>query len=184
VGDIRYRSEAEFFYGKFDPSGGLVEMRVLLGRAVLVGILALSLSPVVVPSLSAARECTITGTNAREFLIGTAGRDVICARGENDVVEAGSGQDTVRLGRGDDQATGERGRDLLIGMSGLDYLNGGPQRDDLIGRANDDCLNAKDGRPGDDIQGGRGRDYAGYDPGDNVRAEVRNSGVCPERPVE
>ncbi|MDP9224695.1 MAG: hypothetical protein M3P18_12745 [Actinomycetota bacterium] len=157
-------------------------MRAPVGRTALVVVLAFAALPGTAAAVSAAHMCTIVGTDDGEFLFGTKRNDVICARGGNDI-NAHRGSDLVRAGPGDDTATGLAGQDTLIGSRGYDYLSGGTQRDDLIGRANDDCLNARDDHPGDEVQGGRGRDYAEYDHGDNVRAEVRHPRYCPARPV-
>jgi Ca2+-binding RTX toxin-like protein len=154
-----------------------------IGRAMIVGALLLPIGAGFALSVNAARECTITGTKSGEHLFGTKRNDVICGRGGNDVINAHRGSDLVLAGHGDDSAVGLAGQDTLIGSRGWDFLSGGTQRDDLIGRAGDDCLYAKDGRPGDDVQGGQGRDYAGYDSGDNIRAEVRNPQACPARPT-
>jgi Ca2+-binding RTX toxin-like protein len=142
--------------------------------------------------------CTIRGTSGNDDLRGTRGDDVICAgpgddevfgAAGNDLMYLGAGNDVFRGGRGNDTIYGGRGPDSGQGGPGDDRMFGGPHADSTIwdwagddlvagGRGNDVCLDLLDGRSGDQIRGGPGRDLYEADPGDEVRsAEIDHSGL-------
>ena len=98
------------------------------------------------------RGCTIIGTNNGEVLTGTPGRDVICARGGADRANGLGSRDVIRGGSGNDRLVDKAGR-----------------RDKLLGQGGNDTLNARDGRGGDLLRGGPGRDKAIKNRGDGVR---------------
>jgi acid phosphatase type 7 len=122
--------------------------------------------------------CTITGTDSADVLRGTSKGDVICGLGGNDrirglggndMILGGLGNDRVVGGSGNDRLYGNAGRDILRGQSGRDRLVGGAGRDHLYGNAGSDRLFALDGKRGDRISGGGGRDRALIDRGDRIR---------------
>ena len=97
--------------------------------------------------------CTIVGTNNGELLTGTGGRDVICGRGGNDRMFGRGASDVERGGKGSDRIIDKTGK-----------------RDKLVGQGGKDRLNAKDGKRGDVLKGGPGRDTAFKDRGDKARS--------------
>jgi hypothetical protein len=98
-------------------------------------------------------QCTLTGTEANDFLKDTREDDVICGLG---------GDDTILGLGGDDLLLGGEGRDTLIGGSGDDILRGEGGNDTLI---------IRDGVRGNDTaDGGDGFDRCIIDRGDVVIA--------------
>ena len=95
--------------------------------------------------------CTITGSNNSETLRGTPQKDVICGLGGVDRINGLGANDVLRGGAGNDRITDKAGRDKLLGQSGRDRLN------------------AKDGKRGDFLNGGGGKDRAVKDKGDRAR---------------
>ena len=94
----------------------------------------------------------ITGNNSANILTGSAFADVINARGGADTVNAGDGDDYVDGGDGADVIDGGRGNDRLIGGNGNDTLNGGEGNDS--------------------IEGGAGIDWASFENGAAVNADL------------
>jgi hypothetical protein len=118
-----------------------------------------------------------------DTLVGTPYRDVICSRGGRDNVNGGLGNDVIRGGPGNDLLFGEEsdrlsrdaGRDLVFDDAGHDVLR--------CDRADDPCLQARDGHVGDLIRGGKGNDGFNADASDiaksvgrGVRAWLKDAG--------
>lgn len=99
----------------------------------------------------------ITGNNSANILTGSAFADVINARGGADTVNAGDGDDYVDGGDGADVIDGGRGNDRLIGGNGNDTLKGGEGNDSL--------------------EGGAGIDWASFENGAAVNADL-SAGVA------
>ncbi len=99
-------------------------------------------------------DCTLRGTPGDDRLTGTARADVICGLGGSDTVDGGPGNDVLLGGEGRDVLRDDAGEDRLFGGAGGDRLNG------------------SDGRPGDDLNGGRDTDSCFADGGDTA-------GGCP-----
>jgi hypothetical protein len=97
-------------------------------------------------------DCDITGTNQGETLTGTPNPEVICALDGNDKVNGLGGNDVMRGGKGRDRITDRAGKDKLLGQG------------------NRDRLNAKDGRRGDLLKGGGGKDWVKKDKRDRARS--------------
>ncbi|HEX8103586.1 MAG TPA: calcium-binding protein [Solirubrobacteraceae bacterium] len=82
--------------------------------------------------------------------------------GEGDDVILGNGGDNRLFGNaGDDRVEGGDGDDTLYGYYGIDVL---------LGQGDDDELIAKDGNPGETVDGGEGTDSGMWDEGDVVTA--------------
>lgn len=170
--------------------------------AAILSVIVLVRCGVVLPAFGSEHRgarppCTVTGTNAGETLHGTSGSDVICAgAGDDDVfagpgddvIFGGPGQDDILGGGGSDKVFGGRDRDELSGGAGRDRLYGEAGRDVLTGdggadvfrggRANDNCLDARDRNAHDRVFGGPGLDGWAADPGDSVQG-VERPGGCP-----
>ena len=99
------------------------------------------------------------GTNGNDTFAGTAGADVICGFRGNDMPSPGDGNDHIFGGPGDEIATGGAGNDWILAGPGADVIRGG---------LGDDHLDARDGKPGDAVTGGGGRDVCFADQGDGV----------------
>lgn len=93
---------------------------------------------------------TLSGLGGNDRLTGTFGADVI---------EGGVGSDTLSGSKGNDKVGGGPGNDFLRDESGDDRLVGG---------AGNDTLMAQDGKGGDVVSGGMGRDVCYADRGDTV----------------
>jgi hypothetical protein len=104
-------------------------------------------------SFPGAGGCDVVGTRRGEVLTGTPDRDVICGRGGADKINGLGDNDVLRGGAGNDRITDK---------SGL--------RDKLIGQGGRDRLNAKDGRGGDVLKGGGGKDSVRKDRADRARS--------------
>ena len=141
----------------------------------------------------------IVGTDRGETIDGGGGDDTICAGRGADVVRAGRGADLVRGGAGGDRLAGQGGDDLLLGGPGADDIRGdagndrlgsGSGDDRVDGGAGDDVFdevklggNGSDrlrggsgrdrirtyGGTGDDVDCGRGPDFAILDRRDRAR---------------
>ncbi len=66
---------------------------------------------------------------------------------------------------------------VRLGGSGIDTLVGTSGRDILCGYGDDDKLCAEDGKGGDYVDGGSGRDKARTDPGD-IRRSIEAEAGC------
>lgn len=115
------------------------------------------------------RRCTIKGSNGTDVLVGTEDQDVICGRGGNDVVDGRGGDDVLYGDGGYDVLKGGSGSDRVMGSAGNDVLKGGAGLDQLFGGGGRDVLNARDGRKGELVDGGSGRDVCAVDPGDKAK---------------
>jgi Ca2+-binding RTX toxin-like protein len=93
------------------------------------------------------------------------------------IVNAGEGNDTITAsgltipatldgGNGADRLTGGRAGDELRGGEGDDRLTGGPGVDALFGGGGNDLLDAVDGTPDRQVDGGAGNDNVRTDPTD------------------
>jgi hypothetical protein len=102
----------------------------------------------------------VFGTGGADVLTGTPGADVLCGFG---------GADTISGEGGNDHVYGGPGGDLAQGQGGPDYVEGDVGADTIRGGAGDDRLAGRDGKPGDTLSGGPGRDACKADPGDRVR---------------
>jgi Ca2+-binding RTX toxin-like protein len=157
-GDLRLRSSSPLVdRGLVCSRGGVVMADAagnarLAGRSVDIGAFEHGSKP---PS-GVAR----VGGPGADRLTGTAGADILC---------------------------GDGGRDRLVGKAGRDYLDGGADRDTMVGGSgqdrlyggfDDDTLCARDGKPGDVVDGGSGRDKARTDTGDRRRSIEATGGSC------
>jgi Ca2+-binding RTX toxin-like protein len=97
-------------------------------------------------------DCTIIGTNNGERITGTPANDVICSLGGSDRVNGLGGNDRLRGGTGNDRLTDKAGKDKLFGESGKDRMS------------------TRDGKRGDLLVGGSGRDRAAKDKRDKARS--------------
>jgi Ca2+-binding RTX toxin-like protein len=179
--------------------------QVFLGAAFAVA-LATTLFPV--QATMAAPACTISGDNTGDTLEGTPGDDVICGKGGNDYIwgkggndvliggsgadylMGGEGNDVIHGQAGDDRVFGDAGSDRLYGEPGADRINGIQGTDHVFGGLDRDvCLYTKDGKGGDSIDGGGGRDGYNKDPGDST-VHAENDNNCgptiepPRRPTD
>jgi Ca2+-binding RTX toxin-like protein len=116
----------------------------------------------------------LVGGNGPDAITGGAGADVLLGAAGADRLSGGAGNDRLTGGRGNDHLTGGAGNDRLTGGAGNDHLNGGTGRDRLDGGAGDDVLDARDGRPGDTVRCGPGRDRALVDRGDRVSRDCES----------
>jgi uncharacterized repeat protein (TIGR01451 family) len=112
--------------------------------------------------------CTITGTNHGDTLTGTPGDDVICGGNGKDTIDGAGGNDIIVGGNGKDVLVGGDGNDTLMGRNGKDRITGGAGLDVLLGGNGKDVLDARDGAPGDTLDGGKGPDECFVDAGDAV----------------
>jgi Ca2+-binding RTX toxin-like protein len=107
------------------------------------------------------------GTGETDYIFGSNGPDKLRALG-GDYAEGRDGDDTLGGGTGDDRLRGSLGRDSLTGQEGADQLygqlgpdrlSGGAGRNVLRGGPGDDRINAV-GQSVDDVECGRGKDWA------------------------
>ena len=143
----------------------------------------------------------ICGFGGNDRIFGGAGNDVIAGGDGNDIISGGpgrdlivgdAGNDRIRGGSGADDLSGGRGRDALFGGAGNDVLRGNFASDILHGQSGDDTIvgggghnrmygdggddrliSTGNGRGGDRVYGGRGRDVAIVNHGDTVRSVER-----------
>ena len=101
----------------------------------------------------------LSGSRGRDRINGGAGRDSISAGSSNDRVAGDAGNDTVNGNSGNDSIKGNSGNDRITGSTGRDRISAGSGKD---------RVNARDGRAGDRIACGIGRDSVLADPGDRV----------------
>ena len=80
------------------------------------------------------------------------------------------GIDRLFGGLGPDQLSGGAGADRIEGGLGADALVGGAGRDQLFGGPGNDRIDARDGKPGDVVDCGTGRDTVTADAGDRMLA--------------
>jgi Ca2+-binding RTX toxin-like protein len=125
----------------------------LVGTSVDIGAFEIGAGPVRGGS-------NVFGTGGADLLAGTPGADVLCGFGGSDTISGGGGNDHVYGGTGGDLVQGQDGRDYVKGDVGADTIRGG---------AGDDRLAGRDGKPGDTLSGGPGRDRCRADRGDRVR---------------
>ncbi|NNF56214.1 MAG: hypothetical protein HKN03_17445 [Acidimicrobiales bacterium] len=107
----------------------------------LVVLAALSVCAASLPAAAGAGmesdvKCTITGTDAADWIVGTSGPDVVCA---------GAGDDVVWGLGGDDVLYGQEGRDVLLGGDGEDRMVGGAGADVLDGAGGSDSFDTGEG---------------------------------------
>jgi Ca2+-binding RTX toxin-like protein len=123
--------------------------------------------------------CTIRGTSGNNKLRGTSGADVICGLGGKDHLFGRGGADLLLGGNGNDWLYGEDGNDISKGGAGRDKMFDHSGLDRLLGGDGSDiCMDTKDGKSGDAVDGGRGTDHYLANSGDTVR-NVEGEGVCP-----
>jgi peptidoglycan/xylan/chitin deacetylase (PgdA/CDA1 family) len=115
--------------------------------------------------------CTIVGTPEADVLVGTSADDVVCGLGGDDVITGGSGDDVLDGGPGRDTvsyATSPTGVHVRLRSSargdGRDVLVGFER---AVGSPHADRLDARDDRPHELLDGGRGTDLCLIDPGDS-----------------
>ena len=138
---------------------------------------------------------TENGGNGRDCLLGgdgddrlSGGNDADDLRGEagRDRLDGGAANDKLAGGVGNDRLAGKAGSDSLSGSSGADYLSGGDGNDKLSGGvgndrlsggkgknrysggAGADVISAANGRGGEKVNCGSGRDRAVVDRTDRV----------------
>ena len=111
---------------------------------------------------------TLHGQSGSDRLNGERGRDRINGGSSNDVVSGGSSGDRIAGDQGNDRLGGNSGNDSIKGNSGNDRITGSSGRDRLSGGAGKDRIGARDGRGGDRIACGLGRDSVIADRGDRV----------------
>jgi hypothetical protein len=110
----------------------------------------------------------IVGKLGNDDLKGSDGQDHIKGGGGNDRIDGGDGNDTIDGGVGNDTVKGGNGNDTIKGGSGNDKASGGE---------GNDTIDVRDGKAGDIVQCGTGRDKVIADKKDRVSAdcEVRAS---------
>ena len=108
------------------------------------------------------------GTAGPDVFRGTSGADTFNGGAGNDRIAGGRGNDRLFGATGADTLNGGAGNDILDGGAGNDILVGGPGRDVLRGGAGADTINAQDGRRGDTVRCGPGRDTVQADKADTV----------------
>lgn len=121
---------------------------------------------------------TVQGTNLRDQISAAApnkspyrplaGSITLYGNGGNDFLAGGTGGNVLDGGLGNDQLAGSPGPDRLIGGPGNDSMSGLAGKDQLIGGKGNDSLDSTDGKPGDIVNCGPGRDKAHIDRGDRV----------------
>ena len=124
--------------------------------------------------LAYAGDITLIGGDAGDELNGGNG---------NDVLTGGAGADTINGNAGDDRLKGNAGDDRLSGGDGKDFMLGEAGADRFLGGFGNDFLNAFDGQPDTQINGGPDVDVAFYDPGLDPVPSASESPV-PGPPVE
>lgn len=87
----------------------------------------------------------------------------------SDTMTGDNGPDYIASGAGNDKLFGKGGNDSLQGQAGADRIDGGPGRDKMYGGPGGDRINARDGKPGDLLNCGPGRDVALINRGDTTR---------------
>jgi serralysin len=119
---------------------------------------------------------TITGTDAKDFLIGGIDADTILAKGGNDEVFANGGDDYIDAGDGDDYIVAGEGNDYVLGQTGDDFIFGGTGDDKIFGMEGNDSLV---GGAGDDVMdGGFGNDTYSVDSvGDAIIEQSSDGGI-------
>jgi TolB protein len=134
----------------------------------------------------------ICGLGGRDMITGRGGTDIISGgRGAHDSVwflwatagvrvrvglhaigrgtEFLSGIEDVHGSRFGDVIRGGGAPNRIWGRAGADIIRGGLDRDRLLGGRGGDRIDARDGQPGDVVDGGRGADLCRADVGDLVR---------------
>lgn len=110
---------------------------------------------------------TVRGENGNDELHGDVGDDKLFGGLGIDKLFGGSGRDVLDGGPGNDLLHGNADNDRLIGGPGNDVLSGdigndkiscGTGTDKALGGTGFDAIDCRDGRGGDTINGGRGRD--------------------------
>ena len=110
-------------------------------------------------------------------IVGKAGNDNLKGSDGQDHIRGGAGNDRIDGGDGNDTIDGGVGQDRLIGGSGNDVIKGSSGKDRVDGGRGNDTIDVRDGRAGDVVQCGAGRDKVIADRSDRVAAdcEVRTS---------
>jgi Ca2+-binding RTX toxin-like protein len=94
-----------------------------------------------------------------DTVLGHPGDDRIFTAGGGDAVGGGDNQDYVEGGDNIDTIEGRNNPDTLLGESGNDFVEGGGGNDVLRGGDGDfDRIEARDGAPGDEANGGAGNE--------------------------
>lgn len=109
------------------------------------------------PTIGAAGNDTLIGTDRGDVLGGAGGNDRTLGRGGGDRISGDGGRDAI---------WGERGDDSLWGGGGDDRLHGGSGRDQVVGDGGDDRLIGAGGR--DRLSGGGGDDFLNGGSGDDL----------------
>lgn len=144
------------------------------------------------PLVGTAGKDVLCGDNRNNTLNGAGGNDIILGRGGNDRLIGGPGNDILNGGPGSADtasfpgslpvranlttgfATGV-GSDVLLGIENLagsragDRLVGSGAANTLSGLGGNDVLNVRDGRAGDRVDGGAGKDTCARDAGDTAK---------------
>lgn len=113
----------------------------------------------------------LTGDLRANVLFGGRGNDRLFGLGGADRLDGGVGNDQLAGGHGNDTLTGRAGNDRLVGGPGRDTHHGGPGNDNIRSR---------DGRAGELVSCGPGRDVVVADSRDRVAADcevVRRPGA-------
>jgi Ca2+-binding RTX toxin-like protein len=128
------------------------------------------------------------GEDGNDRLRGGADSDDLQGQKGNDRLFGGDWIDFISGGYGDDFMSGGSGQDFVFDTFGSDVAMLGPGRDsfdssrgvDVVnaGRGDDFCLNVKDGRPGDMIDGGPGEDHFDADATDSWSAVEIGPEIC------
>ncbi|MDQ4049133.1 MAG: hypothetical protein M3131_07110 [Actinomycetota bacterium] len=108
------------------------------------------------------------GQSGKDRISGSRGRDRMNGGSSNDAISAGSSNDRVAGDQGNDRMNGNSGNDSLKGNSGNDRIKGSTGRDRISGGGGRDTVDARDGRRGDRIACGLGRDRVVADGSDRV----------------
>ncbi len=108
------------------------------------------------------------GQSGGDRLSGSRGRDRINGGSSNDVISGGSSNDRVAGDQGNDRINGNSANDVLRGNSGNDRIKGSTGKDRISGGGGKDRIDARDGRGGDRIACGIGRDSVVADRRDRV----------------
>lgn len=119
----------------------------------------------------------LRGNKGNDKLNGGPGNDLIYGDDDHDTGRGGAGNDVLHGVTGNDKLFGDAGVDKLNGGTGNDSLVGGPGKDTLNGDAGNDNINAKDGKRGDKISCGAGRDTVTADPGDKISRDCERKKV-------
>jgi Ca2+-binding RTX toxin-like protein len=99
----------------------------------------------------------------------TVGASAIEGSGTSDRLDGGTGGDRIKGKGGNDKIFGKGGNDRLWGDAGDDTITAGAGKDRVWGGAGNDYIDLHDGKPGDWVDCGKGKDYVRYDKGDKLK---------------